>query len=131
MDCFYQSLATGITYHHSQDGNRLKSRELLGRLQTLLISLCANDLELTVVGRAPIESITSIEIYIGVSVTHGGAVKSDFETVGSKRTKECRNRFTTTSDMLSQPRRSRYITQSLVSAREESCEMMLLDQGCE
>ena len=47
-------------------------------------------------------------------------LKSDFLTVGSKRTKECRNRFTTTSDMLSQPRRSQSITRSLVSAGEES-----------
>ena len=70
-------------------------------------------------------------IYIDVSVIHGGALKSDFETVGSKRTKECRNRSTTTSDMLSPPRRSQSITQSLVSAGEESCEMLLLNQGCE
>ena len=106
-------------------------RELLGRLQTLFISLCANDFEPTAMDRAHIESIKCIEIYIGVSVIHGGALKSDFETVGSKRTKECRNRSTTTSDMLSPPRRSQSITQSLVSAGEESCEMLLLNQGCE
>ena len=71
-------------------------------------------------------SSSSSSIIIIITIVHWCisnlwiCLKSDFQTLGSKRTKECRNRFTTTSDMLSPPRRSQSITQSLVSAGEES-----------
>ena len=121
--------------HHFQDASLSFGRPGAGAP----VRTKSGRLRSTVVGNPEIRSSSSLSsslssplssssssIIIIITIVHWCisnlwiCLKSDFQTLGSKRTKECRNRFTTTSDMLSQPRRSRYITQSLVSAGEES-----------
>ena len=134
--------------HHFQDASLSFGRPGAGAP----VRTKSGRLRSTVVGNPEIRSLSSLSsslwsplswslspspIIIIITIVHWCisnlwiCLKSDFQTLGSKRTKECRNRSTTTSDMLSPPRRSRSITRSLVSAGEESCEMLLLDQGCE